>query len=113
MYGVRTSAYKWGGRSDAEACLWAQQKQGALGEGRAALTPPSVQQGFQLAQLRRPGIYKPFAIGIFLMVFQQLSGINAVMFYAETIFEEAKFKVKRPLPHAGATRVWPRPRASA
>lgn len=49
-------------------------------------------QGFQLAQLRRPGIYKPFAIGIFLMVFQQLSGINAVMFYAETIFEEAKFK---------------------
>ncbi|XP_070286729.1 solute carrier family 2, facilitated glucose transporter member 8 isoform X1 [Myotis yumanensis] len=50
------------------------------------------QQGFQLAQLRRPGIYKPFAIGILLMVFQQLSGINAVMFYAETIFEEAKFK---------------------
>ncbi|XP_023599292.1 solute carrier family 2, facilitated glucose transporter member 8 [Myotis lucifugus] len=49
-------------------------------------------QGFQLAQLRRPGIYKPFAIGILLMVFQQLSGINAVMFYAETIFEEAKFK---------------------
>ncbi|XP_036185502.1 solute carrier family 2, facilitated glucose transporter member 8 isoform X5 [Myotis myotis] len=50
------------------------------------------QQGLQLAQLRRPGIYKPFAIGISLMVFQQLSGINAVMFYAETIFEEAKFK---------------------
>lgn len=49
-------------------------------------------EGFQLAQLRRPGIYKPFAIGVFLMVFQQLSGINAVMFYAETIFEEAKFK---------------------
>nr|KAF6434468.1 solute carrier family 2 member 8 [Molossus molossus] len=42
-------------------------------------------QGFQLAELRRPGIYKPFAIGVSLMVFQQLSGINAVMFYAETI----------------------------
>ncbi|XP_058380073.1 solute carrier family 2, facilitated glucose transporter member 8 isoform X4 [Diceros bicornis minor] len=49
-------------------------------------------QGFHLAQLRRPGIYKPFIIGVLLMAFQQLSGINAVMFYAETIFEEAKFK---------------------
>ncbi|KAF6328128.1 solute carrier family 2 member 8 [Rhinolophus ferrumequinum] len=49
-------------------------------------------QGFHLAQLRHAGIYKPFVIGISLMAFQQLSGINAVMFYAETIFEEAKFK---------------------
>lgn len=49
-------------------------------------------QGFHLAQLRHAGIYKPFVIGISLMVFQQLSGINAVMFYAESIFEEAKFK---------------------
>ncbi|XP_075416879.1 solute carrier family 2, facilitated glucose transporter member 8 [Tenrec ecaudatus] len=49
-------------------------------------------QGFHLAQLRQPGVYKPFVIGVSLMAFQQLSGINAVMFYAETIFEEAKFK---------------------
>uniref|UniRef100_A0A8C5KBT6 Solute carrier family 2, facilitated glucose transporter member 8 n=1 Tax=Jaculus jaculus TaxID=51337 RepID=A0A8C5KBT6_JACJA len=50
------------------------------------------QQDFQLALLRYPGIYKPFIIGISLMAFQQLSGVNAIMFYAETIFEEAKFK---------------------
>lgn len=61
-------------------------------------------QGFHLALLRNPGIYKPFIIGISLMVFQQLSGINAVMFYAETIFEEAKFKVKRCLPQSAPSR---------
>nr|BAA94383.1 glucose transporter 8 [Rattus norvegicus] len=49
-------------------------------------------QGFQLAMLRRPGVHKPLIIGICLMVFQQLSGVNAIMFYANTIFEEAKFK---------------------
>lgn len=42
--------------------------------------------------LRRPGVHKPLIIGICLMVFQQLSGVNAIMFYANTIFEEAKFK---------------------
>ncbi|XP_036041553.1 solute carrier family 2, facilitated glucose transporter member 8 isoform X3 [Onychomys torridus] len=49
-------------------------------------------QGFHLAMLRRPGVYKPLVIGISLMAFQQLSGVNAIMFYAKTIFEEAKFK---------------------
>lgn len=32
------------------------------------------------------------------MVFQQLSGVNAVMFYANSIFEEAKFKVRGSSP---------------
>ncbi|XP_060245940.1 solute carrier family 2, facilitated glucose transporter member 8 isoform X3 [Meriones unguiculatus] len=49
-------------------------------------------QGFQLALVRRPGVYKPLIIGISLMAFQQLSGVNAIMFYANTIFEEAKFQ---------------------
>ncbi|XP_033047487.1 solute carrier family 2, facilitated glucose transporter member 8 isoform X3 [Trachypithecus francoisi] len=50
------------------------------------------EQSFRLALLQQPAIYKPFIIGVSLMAFQQLSGVNAVMFYAETIFEEAKFK---------------------
>ncbi|XP_040819470.1 solute carrier family 2, facilitated glucose transporter member 8 isoform X1 [Ochotona curzoniae] len=49
-------------------------------------------QAFRLALLQQPSVYKPFVIGVALMAFQQLSGVNAVMFYAETIFEEAKFQ---------------------
>ncbi|CAI9538664.1 unnamed protein product [Staurois parvus] len=44
------------------------------------------------ADLWNPSIYKPFLIGIFLMFFQQFTGINAIMFYADMIFEEANFK---------------------
>ncbi|XP_077778350.1 solute carrier family 2, facilitated glucose transporter member 8 isoform X2 [Podarcis muralis] len=50
------------------------------------------QEELSLAEFKNPGIYKPFFIGIAMMFFQQVSGINAIMFYAETIFEEAKFK---------------------
>lgn len=46
-----------------------------------------------MAELKNPAVYKPFLIGTALMFFQQASGINAIMFYAETIFEEARFKV--------------------
>ncbi|XP_056147927.1 solute carrier family 2, facilitated glucose transporter member 8 [Lampris incognitus] len=47
---------------------------------------------FQVADLKDPGIYKPLGIGVMLMVFQQMTGINAIMFYAETVFEQAHFK---------------------
>ncbi|KAJ8006060.1 hypothetical protein DPEC_G00124340 [Dallia pectoralis] len=45
-----------------------------------------------MADLKDPGVYKPLGVGIMLMLFQQLTGINAIMFYAQTIFEEAHFK---------------------
>lgn len=47
---------------------------------------------FRMSELKTPALYKPFLIGILLMAFQQLTGINAVMFYAKTIFEEANFQ---------------------
>ncbi|XP_028269834.1 solute carrier family 2, facilitated glucose transporter member 8 [Parambassis ranga] len=47
---------------------------------------------FQMSDLKDPGVYKPLIIGIMLMIFQQMTGINAIMFYAENIFEQAHFK---------------------
>ncbi|CAL8344399.1 unnamed protein product [Lota lota] len=47
--------------------------------------------GFKMSDLLEPGIYKPLAIGVLLMFFQQATGINAIMFYAENIFEDAHF----------------------
>ncbi|XP_075435104.1 solute carrier family 2, facilitated glucose transporter member 8 isoform X1 [Ascaphus truei] len=46
----------------------------------------------KVAEFKNPSIYKPFLVGVFLMFFQQWTGINAIMFYADTIFEEANFK---------------------
>nr|XP_057925504.1 solute carrier family 2, facilitated glucose transporter member 8 [Doryrhamphus excisus] len=47
---------------------------------------------FLASDLKDPGVYKPLAIGVLLMVFQQMTGINAIMFYAQNIFERAHFK---------------------
>lgn len=47
-----------------------------------------------MSDLKDPGVYKPLLIGIMLMVFQQLTGINAIMFYAENIFQQAHLKVR-------------------
>uniref|UniRef100_A0A8C5DZ20 Solute carrier family 2, facilitated glucose transporter member 8 n=1 Tax=Gouania willdenowi TaxID=441366 RepID=A0A8C5DZ20_GOUWI len=47
---------------------------------------------FQMSDLKEAHVYKPLAIGILLMIFQQMSGINTIMFYAENIFEQAHFK---------------------
>ncbi|XP_007423249.1 solute carrier family 2, facilitated glucose transporter member 8 isoform X1 [Python bivittatus] len=52
----------------------------------------SEQEELSIAEFKNPAIYKPFLIGVAMMFFQQASGINALMFYAETIFEEANFK---------------------
>ncbi|KAG7318381.1 hypothetical protein KOW79_018136 [Hemibagrus wyckioides] len=45
-----------------------------------------------LADLKDPGVFKPLGVGIMMMLLQQFTGINAIMFYAETIFEQAHFQ---------------------
>ncbi|KAG8535564.1 hypothetical protein GDO81_028262, partial [Engystomops pustulosus] len=46
----------------------------------------------KMADFQEASIYKPFIIGVLLMFFQQATGINAIMFYADLIFKEANFK---------------------
>lgn len=46
----------------------------------------------KLSDLWDPGVYRPLAVGVLMMLYQQFTGINAIMFYAETIFEDANFK---------------------
>ncbi|KAM9271583.1 solute carrier family 2, facilitated glucose transporter member 8 isoform 2-T2 [Morus bassanus] len=53
------------------------------------------EEGLNLSEFKNPSIYRPLLIGMALMFFQQVTGINAVMFYAETIFEDANFKDSR------------------
>ncbi|NXJ87835.1 GTR8 protein, partial [Corythaixoides concolor] len=53
------------------------------------------EEGLNLSEFKDPSIYRPLLIGVALMFFQQVTGINAVMFYAETVFEDANFKDSR------------------
>ncbi|NXS97371.1 GTR8 protein, partial [Jacana jacana] len=53
------------------------------------------EEGLNLSEFKNPSIYRPLVIGVALMFFQQVTGINAIMFYAETIFEDARFKDSR------------------
>ncbi|KAJ0085979.1 hypothetical protein Patl1_09149 [Pistacia atlantica] len=43
----------------------------------------------RMAELKQKRYYLPLTIGIGLLILQQLSGVNAVIFYASTIFESA------------------------
>ncbi|KAF5906645.1 solute carrier family 2, facilitated glucose transporter member 8, partial [Clarias magur] len=45
-----------------------------------------------LADMKDAGVYKPLGVGIMMMLLQQFTGINAIMFYAQTIFEQAHFQ---------------------
>ncbi|XP_057257601.1 solute carrier family 2, facilitated glucose transporter member 8 isoform X2 [Pezoporus wallicus] len=83
-------------RSEAVAALRFLRGPLADHEGECEQIEAGVQEeGLNVSEFKNPSIYRPLLIGVALMFFQQLTGINAVMFYAETIFEDANFKDSR------------------
>ncbi|XP_074702397.1 solute carrier family 2, facilitated glucose transporter member 8 isoform X2 [Strix aluco] len=83
-------------RSEAIAALRFLRGPHADHEWECTQIEASVQEeGLNLSEFKNPSIYRPLLIGVSLMFFQQVTGINAVMFYAETIFEDANFKDSR------------------
>lgn len=55
-------------------------------------------QGISFRDALQPGIYKPMLISFGLMFFQQMSGINVVIFYSSQIFSNAGFADRPAIP---------------
>lgn len=47
---------------------------------------------FHVREVTHPSVYKPLLLSFGLMLFQQFSGINSVIFYTQEIFQDAGFK---------------------
>ena len=48
-----------------------------------------LQERMSIKEFFTPSLFKPLLVGIFLMVFQQFSGVNAYIFYLNEIFKRA------------------------
>lgn len=53
----------------------------------------SASQATLVEILKRPEMFRPLGLAVVIMIFQQLSGINVVLFYSVSIFEAAGFKL--------------------
>ncbi|MEJ2210729.1 MAG: sugar porter family MFS transporter [Anaerolineae bacterium] len=62
-----------------------QQVDGELGE----IKKSERKQTGELSELLKPGVRPALVVGIGLAIFQQITGINTVIYYAPTIFEAA------------------------
>ncbi|CAI0436168.1 unnamed protein product [Linum tenue] len=60
-----------------------------VNEVKRAVASAGRKQAIRFADLKRKRYWFPLMVGIGLLVLQQLSGINAVLFYSSTIFEAA------------------------
>lgn len=52
----------------------------------------------KLNDLYSPSVYKPLLVSVFLMIFQQFSGVNAVIFYTTDIFARSGFDANPSTP---------------
>ena len=48
-----------------------------------------LKEQFSWSEFKKPELSRPLMISVFVMIFQQFSGINAIMFYTVTIFKNA------------------------
>ena len=48
-----------------------------------------VKETFLWSEFKKPELFRPLTISLLIMLFQQFSGINAVMFYTVSIFKDA------------------------
>ncbi|KAL4232111.1 major facilitator superfamily [Mactra antiquata] len=48
-----------------------------------------LKEEFSMSEFRRPELSRPLVISVIIMIFQQFSGINAIMFYTVSIFKSA------------------------
>jgi len=60
------------------------------------------QKGSGVIELFRPSLRMPLIVGVGLAIFQQITGINTVIYYAPTIFEFASFETAGSAILAGA-----------
>jgi len=52
-----------------------------------------VLQSMSVMEVMRGGLMRPLSLGVIVMVLQQATGVNAILFYAQNIFEKAKVTV--------------------
>lgn len=82
-----------GRKKDALRCLTALRGDGydVNEECRDIEESLDVDTQFSWSEFKKPELYQPLIVSVGLMVFQQLIGINVVMFYTVSIFRSAGF----------------------